>query len=368
MSIENSGNIVKTFMDLVRIDSPTFHEEEMAGNVRERLSGFGLSPEIDKEGNILVFLAGDNTKEPYLLNAHLDTVQQLTESVEPFIDIDGWIRPKGNTILGADNKTAVAAILETISILTQEKNTTHHPLEVVFTVSEESGNHGAHGLDYGRLSAKKGFVFDAGGHNFGDLIIASPFYNRFDLKLIGRDAHASRPELANNVLPIFARSLLKLPLGRVSDTALVNIGIVSVGEVGGPVNTIPGELVISGEVRGRSGEEIEAISANILGAFQKEAQTSNAVLDSKLTRENDGYAFSKDDSFVTKTAEVLNEMGINPELVESWGCYDANIFAFHGIMALNIADGSINNHTSRERVKVTDLNNLQNLIYKLVTQ
>lgn len=367
MSNVESG-VVKTFMDLVRIDSPTFHEEEMARDVRERLSGFGLSPEVDKEGNVLAFLPGDTTKEPYLLSAHLDTVQEITESVDPYIDTDGWIRSNGNTILGADNKTAVAAILETIYLLRGEKNTSHHPLEVVFTVAEESGNHGAHGLDYGRFSAKRGFIFDAGGRDFGDLIIASPYYDRFDLRLIGRDSHASRPELANNVLPIFARALLKVPLGRVSDTALVNIGVVSVGEVGGPVNTIPGELYISGEVRSRSGEEIDAIAASILGTFEKEALASDAGLESKVIRENDGYSFSPDDPFVTRIVRELSGIGVNPNLIESWGCYDANIFAANGIMALNIADGSMDNHTSRERVKAIDLGRLQDLIYELVTK
>lgn len=364
-----TGGVVRTFMDLVQIDSPTFHEEAMAQEVYGRLTGFGLTPEIDKEGNVLVFLPGDPSKEPYMFNAHLDTVQQVRgPSIKPYIDSDGWIKSAGDTILGADNKTAVAAILETLSRLIAEGNTSHHPLDVVFTVSEESGNHGAHGIDYGRLSAKRGFVFDAGGRDFGDVIIASPFYERFDLRVIGKDAHASRPELAKNVLPVFVNSLLQIPLGKVSETALVNVGIVSVGEVGGPVNTIPGEIIVSGEVRSRSADEIEALTQNIVYTFQSEAASSGTTIESKIVRENDGYNFSREDLFVLRTVGILEEIGINPELVESWGCYDANIFAANGIMALNISDGSLDNHTSRERVRLADLINLQDLIYRLVTQ
>lgn len=63
----------------------------------------GLKPKIDKEGNVLAFLKGDSNKETYLINAHLDTVQDPDgPSIKPHINKNGWIVSDGNTILGID--------------------------------------------------------------------------------------------------------------------------------------------------------------------------------------------------------------------------------------------------------------------------
>lgn len=357
-------------MEVVQIDSPTFHEEIMARDVFNRLTETGLMPYIDKEGNVLASLPGDTSRETFVINAHLDTVQRVDgASVEPFIDNDGWIKSRGETILGADNKTAVAAILETVSKLAREKNKTNHPLEIVFTVSEESGNHGAHGLDYSRLNVKRGFCFDAGGRDFGDMIISSPAYNRFDMEIIGKAAHASVPEEANNVLPIFAKALLNTPIGRISQHTTANIGVVSVGEIGGPVNTIPGKIIVSGEIRSMNEDELALVTKSIKLAFAKEVKSSGAKQKFIVKRENGSFEFKPEDSFIVRTLDAVKNLGINnPKLVKSWGCYEANIFAEHGIMMLNIADGSLDNHAETERIKVTDLERLQELVYKLVTE
>ncbi len=367
MSTERSA-VVETFMNIVQIDSPTFHEEKMTKHVFDRLTALGLSPEIDKEGNVLAYFPGDPKKETFMINAHLDTVQAEGDHVEPYIDKDGWIRSKGNTILGADNKTAVAAILETLDKLVSEKSKDHHPLEIVFTVSEESGSHGAHGLNYKKITAKRGYIFDAGGRDFGEMIISSPAYARFDLKIIGKGAHASRPELGINVLPIFAKAFLNTRVGKVNERTRVNFGVVSVGKVDGPVNTVPGEIIVSGEVRSMDEKEMAKTCKAIVENFEKEAKAAGAKIESKIVRENGSFEFFPKDSFIIRTLEVLKQFGIKPKLVRSWGCYEANIFAEHGIKMLNISDGSLDSHALTERIKASDLERLVDLIYFLVKQ
>lgn len=362
------GPVSDTFMELVKVGSPTFHEQEMASEVCRRLESFGLTPKIDGEGNVTTRFDGDPTKETFMLNAHMDTVQKIGDSIEPFVDDEGWIRSKGDTILGADNKTAVAAILYALEKLKKENSTTHHPLEIVFTVSEESGNHGAHGLNYQEISAKTGYIFDASDREFGSMVLSSPAYARFDMKMIGVASHASKPELAKNVLFSFQRGLSQTKLGWVDKKrTLVNIGVVSVGEKDGPVNTVPGELIASGEVRTMDGKLVEAIARKVVSNFEKEAEKDGVRVETKITKENGSFEFSKEDPLVQRTVEILNEMGISPSFVNSWGCYEANIFAEHGIMMLNLADGSLDSHTKDERIKVTDLEMLGELVYKLVS-
>lgn len=364
MSSEQA-KIVSTFMDLVRVPSPTFHEEEMSKELNKRLTEMGLTPKVDRLGNVMVRVPGDETKEVFMLNAHMDTVQKVGEHIKPEIE-EGWIRSDGKTILGADNKTAVAAILVLLQKLQNEKTKKNNPLEVVFTVSEESGNRGAHGLDYSSLSAKKGYIFDASDREFGSMVISSPAYLRFDLKIQGRDSHASRPEDAINTLPVFAKAFLDSPNGRIDEKTTVNFGIVSAGSEGGPVNTVPGFMVVSGEVRSMEDTRLKEVSDQIIQNFKKEAKNAGAKVESKVVVENGSFEFSPEDDFIKRTQKVLGEMGIEPQLVRSWGCYEANIFAEHGIMMLNLADGSLDTHTKDERIKVSDLERLEELVYKLV--
>lgn len=363
MSTERSG-VVDTFMQIVQIDSPTFHEEEMAKEVFGRLKAMGLEPEIDKEGNVIARLEGDRSRETLMINAHLDTVEPGC-GIKPYVGEDGWIRSEGETILGADNKTAVAAILTATERLVKE-GVSHNPLEIVFTVSEESGNHGAHGLDYSNIEAKRGYIFDASDRNFGDMIISSPAYNRFDITIEGQPAHASRPEEAVNVIPTLANALTNTEVGRISESTIANIGVIQMGDV---VNTVPGKANVSGEVRSMDETELDEYTQTIIARFRSAGEEHGTRVEAAVVRENGLFRFAKDEKFVLRTLKVLEEMGIDkPELIESWGCYEANIFAEHGIMMLNIADGMKNAHTVDETVNIEDLQMLADLVYLLVTK
>lgn len=360
----DTERVISTFLEIVQIDSPTGHESAMAQYVSDRLGQIGVSCEIDREGNVIAKTPGDTSKETYLLNAHLDTVEP-GRGIVPLIDEAGWIRSSGPTILGADNKTAVAAILSAVERLASNNFQNNHPLEIVFTVSEESGNHGAHGLDYSRISAKQGYIFDASGREFGDMIISSPFYNRFDAKISGRPAHASRPQDAVNVVPILGQALKGVQLGRLTEKTILNVGTIRVGDV---VNTIPGEALVSGEIRSRDEEELETYSGQLVTLFERASHESGAKAEIRITRENSGFQFDPKGDFISHTISMLKLFGITPHLIDSWGCYEANIFAEHGILMLNIADGSLDGHTPDERIHMNDLVRLADVVYALVTE
>ena len=363
-NLKNS-KVVNTFLKIVQIDSPTGFEQEMSKEVKGFLDKIGLKTKIDKNGNVIAFLAGNKKLEPYMLNAHLDTVEP-GRGIKPKI-VDGWIKSSGNTILGADNKAGVAAILDTIRKIVSEKDNLQdrHPLEIVFTTSEESGNYGAAGLDYSKIKSRVGYSFDVSSVNLGDIMISAPFYNRIDIEIIGKSGHAKDPEKGINVLPIFASAVTKLKIGRISKNTLANIGIVKIGEA---INSIPGNAIIVGEVRSTVEKELDDTTNKIVEVFKNEVSKSKAKFKVKVTRENGGYKFEKDDKFVIRTVKTIESFGLKPTLIDSFGCADANIFAEHGIKMLSIADGSQSAHTFDERIKVVDLEKLQKLVYKLITE
>jgi tripeptide aminopeptidase len=116
-----------TFQTLCRIPSPSGHERACADQVSAELRALGLDvleddagPRVGSDaGNLLARISG-RSDESILLCAHLDTVP-LTAPVEPVV-VDGGFENSGDGILGADNKSAVAILIELARRLAQARS------------------------------------------------------------------------------------------------------------------------------------------------------------------------------------------------------------------------------------------------------
>ena len=105
--------------------------------------------ERDEAGNVLIrkpATIGMENRTPVVLQAHLDMVPQANEGnphdftkdpIRPYIDGD-WVKAKGTT-LGSDNGIGLAS---TLAVL-ESDNIAHPPLEVLLTMTEETGMDGA---------------------------------------------------------------------------------------------------------------------------------------------------------------------------------------------------------------------------------
>lgn len=359
----NKNRLIQTFFDLARIDSPSGEEKKIV----EYLCNFLRENKLvdcvvkDQLGNIIASIKGKGN--PLFISAHMDTVEP-GRNIVPKID-GKVICSDGNTILGADNKIAVAAILELLLDFRDHPEREHRSLEIVFTVSEESGNYGALALDYSKISAKEGYLFDVSAP-VGTIITASPFYNRFDVHLQGKSAHASRPEEANNSVSVLGFVLNKINLGKVSSDTIVNIGLVTTGEKESSRNTIPGEMVIKGEVRSYVEKELEQVSEKIKNAFKEAVESYGSSAKIEFCRENGGYKYSPEHPWVKRAVEKICEVGLKPVFKEAWGCSDGNIFMEKGLTVLNLGDGTRDSHTKKESISIKELDNLYRLITALV--
>src|SRR3954449_12105536 len=187
----------ETFARLCAIPSPFGSERACAEYVAQELRAMGLDVEEDgaageagPEGGTLLAPTPGRGERTILLCAHLDTVPE-DGTIEPVLDDGAWVSA-GDTILGADNKAAVAVILEVARRCAVEGAPVG--LELLFTVSEEKGLAGAHAFDVGTLRSDWGYVFDHASP-IGEIVVASPTYYRFEARFRGAAAHAGiRPE------------------------------------------------------------------------------------------------------------------------------------------------------------------------------
>lgn len=140
------------FAKICSIPHPSYHEEALAAHILAWAKEKGIHAERDRVGNILLRKAatpGMENRKPVVLQAHLDMVPQKNndtvhdftkDPIQPYIDGD-WVKARGTT-LGADNGIGMASTLAVLS----DNGVQHGPLEVLLTMTEESGMDGAFGL------------------------------------------------------------------------------------------------------------------------------------------------------------------------------------------------------------------------------
>lgn len=112
----------------------------------------------------------------------MDTVSP-GQNVKPSIE-NGYVVSDGTTILGADDKTGLAAMLETIRVI-KENNIDHGDIQFIITVGEESGLVGAKALEPSRIKAKYGFALDSDGE-VGTIVIAAPSQAKVNAIITGK--------------------------------------------------------------------------------------------------------------------------------------------------------------------------------------
>ena len=215
----------ETFVALCRIASPFGHEQECSDYVRGELRSMRIEAEADAAGNLLARLPGRGERS-ILLCAHLDTVDDNGVPIEPVIVNDGW-ENANDGILGADNKAAVAVILELARRCSVEGSPVG--IEILFTVGEENALEGAKEFDASQLQSDFGYVFDH-ATPIGEVVTASPTYFRLAAEFHGRAAHAGiRPEAGRSAILAAAQAIAHMPLGRIDEQTTANVGSIQGG-------------------------------------------------------------------------------------------------------------------------------------------
>jgi len=347
------SRIVQTFLDLVQIDSPSGREEGVAEYISKFLNSGGVKTERDKYGNLVARIYGEG--EPVILAGHMDTVEP-GQGIKPIIS-EGIIKSSGRTILGADNKAWVAAMLEA-ALEVKGRN-----VDLIFTREEEVSDGGAAHLDLRMVRGKSGFSCDDGSP-LGAIFIKSPYNIKIDITVLGRSAHSAEPEKAYNALKAASEAISLLPLGNVGDGTMRNIGSLTSGS---GRNTIPGEVEVVAEIRAFEKETLSGATAEMINVFKEVALRHGCYIKKHIELENPGFEVAADDITLNVAKEVLNSMNISPRLEETYGCFDANYFNGRGIHIVNMSDGSEDTHTTREQISIENLEKLGDLAKRLVT-
>ena len=347
--------VVDTFLELVRIDSPSGQEAVLGQAIQNKLSELGISSSIDAFGNLFAKVEGRG--QPVLLSAHLDTVEP-GRGVKPTVE-GGMIKSDGTTILGADNKAALAAILTAIS---QADRSKLRPLEIVFSVREETDGWISK-FDFSNLTAKTGLIADRASA-VGSVVLSSPWIMNLNIAVVGKPAHSSLPELAVNALTVAAKAISATKWGRIDSVTTANLGIVSGGS---GMNTIPGRVDLVGEIRSFSETKLNAVQAKIKSVFSQVCSKYGAELIFDNSLYCQGYSYKKSDPAVKQIVSVLQSLNITPFYEVVFGASDANTFAANNFKVVTIGDGCTDPHTVNESISEASLEKLTQVFLAYIT-
>ena len=365
----NEKRLIESFMELVKIDSVSREEKEVADFLVKKLKDLGLEVIVDQagekvksnSGNIIARLKGNKDKAiPIMFSAHMDTVVP-GKKINPLCDGEKIVSD-GKTILGADDKAAIAALLEALHII-KEKNISYGDIEIVFTICEEIGLHGAKNLDISDLNARMAFVLDCGGQ-VGEIISAAPSQNSLKIIIHGKSAHAgSNPEEGINAIQVAGFALSRMKLGRIDEETTANIGVISGGKA---TNIVPDKVTLEGEVRSRNEEKLEKYTEKLKKIAEDTAREFKAKAEVKINREYYCYNLSTDDQVVKIAMKAAKDMGLESPLHPSGGGSDANVFNKKGFPSVDLAIGMEKVHTVDEYILVKNLRNTTEYVLSII--
>ena len=338
--------IMDLFLDLVKIDSPSGREENVAEYIVEKLKDLQIEYKADDYGNILAFLAGSG--QPLMLAAHMDTVQGET-CIDPIVEGD-LITSGGQTILGADDKAGIAEILCALEYL-KKNSVIHRPLEIVFTKEEEIGMFGAQHLDRKYITAKEGLVVDRSGLP-QVAVVAAPFIVTIDIEIMGKSAHAGSPEHGLSAIKMAAEAISKLKIGRIDSETTNNIGIIHGGEIR---NGVPEKVLIKAEIRSHFKAKAEKQISVMRAGFEKAVSKHGGSLKFSAEFACSGYKHQLSTPLLKNIKKTWQKMGFEVLFEKAGGASDANEFAQRGMTVVDIGYGALYPHTVREQIKISDM-------------
>jgi tripeptide aminopeptidase len=363
-------DVLSLFLELAALPSPPGEERAVADRVLDYLAALGLEADEDDAGakvgstmgNIFCRIdAAGGSGAPLFFCAHLDTVPPEAP-IEPVVGEDEVVRNGAGTILGADDKSAVAAMLEAAARLVEDGRP-HSGVELLFTPKEEVGLLGAAAFDESRLASRIGYVYDHAGP-VGEVILGAPHQQKLDVRFHGRAAHAGMfPEDGRSAIAAAARAIADLRLGRLDEETSANVGRI---EGGTARNVVPEWCGFAAEARSHDERKLADLIREMVDTITFAASLEECEVEAQVSGLSRGYRFRRDDLPVRLAAAALERVGREPSYILSGGGADANVFNERGLQCVNLANGMTDIHTPDERIAVADLQEMVEVTLALI--
>lgn len=384
--VVNRGASLQHLMDLLRVEGLSGRESKVATLVCKKLRAAGCQASWIKFdgvrrqlpgyeiGNLIVKLPGTRRAPRRLFMGHLDTVP-LCRGAEP-VAKGNRITSKGETGLGADNRTACAALVSLAETLLKKK-LPHPPITLLFTVGEEVGLHGAKHVSLRNLgNPAMGFNIDSGPAD--EVVIAATGAHRLYIDVYGRSAHAGmHPEHGISAMLIASRAIAyisergyfgKIAKGGKKGTS--NVGAIEGGEA---TNQITDHVRLRAETRSHNLSFLKEITGVYRDSFTRAAKSVKnhkgqcGKVQIRIEEDYGPFKLKRTDAVVAETVAAVKQLGLKPKLVTVDGGLDANPMNVKGLPTVTLGAGQHGAHTVDEYVDIKEYLQGTELLVRLAT-
>lgn len=365
----NEKRMLDRLMEMIRIDSPSFHEKPMTDYLEKYFKDRGYEVYRDEAGskfgsdggNVLVHIPGTMEGEAICFNAHQDTVEP-GRGIEPVYQ-DGKVRSAGDTVLGADDKSGIAMLMELLDVI-KENHVPHREMYYLFTICEEQGMHGAKNFDISKLPCRNLYALDGAGQ-VGGVSTSSP--SKYGIRALfhGKAAHAGiEPQNGINAVCMAARAISLVKFGRIDEETTSNVGRI---EGGGMTNVVSDSAFFTAEVRSHSEEKLQHQLELIKKACQQAAEEFGGKAEVELSHDYPAAKPNPESFLYQLNLKALKAEGIEPHYVISGGGGDSNIFSGKGFECGGISTGMLDVHGVNETLHLDIFQQAFNVVYRMMT-
>jgi tripeptide aminopeptidase len=319
------------------------------------MSGRGVSPRIfaNYDGGDLV----------------LDRDGAVTLSPEQFPGLAGYkgqtiITTDGSTLLGADDKAGITAIMSALAVLASDTDLVHGTIKVAFTPDEEIGR-GAHLFEVERFGADYAYTIDGGP--LGELEYENFNAANVSLDIQGRNVHpGSAMGGMINAVSIAAELQGLLPAAEKPEYTDGYQGFFHVYEQRGSVDHTNIKMLVRDHDRERF-EERKLLLADCCELLRKKYPGSIITLDCKDVYYNMREKIMPVFEIIERAEKAFKQCGVEPVIKPIRGGTDGSQLSYKGLPTPNIFAGGHNFHGRYEFIPLESMVKSAEVIVAIAT-
>lgn len=389
---KNKDKLLQRFIKYTKIWSESNEENANQGIFPSTKQQFDFAEELKNE---LISLKLENvqvTKDCYvygylpsskglenipsiLLMAHLDTVDEVTgKNVNPLIKnsegfnddkTDKIITSDGTTLLGADDKAGIAAIMSAVEFLSQNTQIKHSAIEVMFSPDEETG----HGMDKVPLNLiKSKFAYTVDGGSLGEM--ETECFNAWSCKItfIGKACHtgdAKKGRMINST-KMAAAFISKLPQKKSPETTENYQGFIAPMKINGTIEESSVELLLRAFTSQEIEKEKSIINQTAKKIEKKYGGTTKIIFKQQYL--NMKEKMDQHPSVVEKLKKAYNQAGVKIVQKPIRGGTDGSRLTELGIPTPNIFTGAHCFHSRNEWCSLNEMAKSADILINLTLE
>lgn len=350
----NTDRLKETFFELLSVYSPYKREKKTLEYIKRYLNRIGVDYYEDGSakdtgcdcGNLIV---GGGGYAKIAFFSHMDTIE-IYEDNRIIIDNEGVIKGENGGVIGIDDKSGIAIILEMISALT-EQGGIPEGVHFIFLTNEELDFSGAKYLPERHFINAFNFVLDSGKRPIGLVVIKGADHYCFEAKITGIMSHVGN--MANvHSLHTAATIIEALNIGRRTENSVLNVSNVICES---NPSTIPRAIVIEGQLLSYKAEEAKELLAEIKNTIESISNKNGCTAEFCYECKAPGFDTDENSEIVFIAKKAAERENLEFCAGKTGAGSDAHVISYRGGKAIKISTGMMNVHTDNEWISIYDM-------------